>query len=305
MHASLRALLSGLTDYAGLFPPAKLPFPEALANYLRYREGEDAWMLGRFICPAARLAELPDGVTLTCSALGRGGDTVEAVLAGLEADLADLAACRQRHAGRVVVDVLEVKLPPAALADEPAMKAVLGPIERWLGSAGLTLFLEPPIDNTQNLAAFAFAIIFHDRGGLIGLKLRAGGMESAAFPSCEQVAEVLALVIQQALPFKATAGLHHPFPRFDESVKARQHGFINLFVAGVLGQVCGLRKETLRGILEDEDTTHFVFDDAGLRWCSLHATTEEITAVRQASMISFGSCSFDEPRDDLCALGWL
>ena len=46
---SLRALLTGVIDYAGLFPPAKLPMDQALSNYLRYRDGPDAWMLGNFV----------------------------------------------------------------------------------------------------------------------------------------------------------------------------------------------------------------------------------------------------------------
>ena len=46
MNASLRALLTGVVDYAGLFPPARLPLDEAIRNYARYRQGSDAWMLG-------------------------------------------------------------------------------------------------------------------------------------------------------------------------------------------------------------------------------------------------------------------
>ncbi len=59
---SLQALLGRLIDYAGLFPPASLSIEEALANYARYREGEHAWMLGRFVVPAARAAEVPANV---------------------------------------------------------------------------------------------------------------------------------------------------------------------------------------------------------------------------------------------------
>src|SRR5262245_43732505 len=55
MSASLRALLTGAIDYAGMFPPAKLPLEEAFRNYLQYRESPDAWMLGRFICPAVNI----------------------------------------------------------------------------------------------------------------------------------------------------------------------------------------------------------------------------------------------------------
>src|SRR5262249_46317524 len=117
MRASLKALLKGAIDYAGLFPPAKLPFAEALANYLRYQEGPDAWMLGRFICPVARLKEIPAGVSLSCSAIGRGGETAEEFLTALEADLRDISAYRAYHQGRLEIDSLEVKVPASVLAD--------------------------------------------------------------------------------------------------------------------------------------------------------------------------------------------
>ena len=57
MNASLRALLSGVVDYAGLFPPAQLPLDQAIRNYARYRQEADAWMLGRFVIPVSRLLE--------------------------------------------------------------------------------------------------------------------------------------------------------------------------------------------------------------------------------------------------------
>src|SRR5438105_2128275 len=128
MMESLRVLLTGLIDYAGLFPPAQLSLAEALRNYLRYRVEPEGWMLGRFVCPAARLGEMaafpgeiPTGRPVLCAALGRGGNDAGSFLAGLDADLADISACRDGQRGRVEVDVLEVRLPPAVLADaEPA-----------------------------------------------------------------------------------------------------------------------------------------------------------------------------------------
>src|SRR5436190_14801765 len=80
MRASLRTLLAGIVDYAGLFPPAALLLDESIRNYARYLRDPDRWMLGRFICPAARLHELlaylpklfASGEALSISALGRG-----------------------------------------------------------------------------------------------------------------------------------------------------------------------------------------------------------------------------------------
>ena len=60
MSATLRVLLGSIVDYAGLFPPARLPLDQAVRNYLRYRSEPESWMLGRFVLPAARLDESGD-----------------------------------------------------------------------------------------------------------------------------------------------------------------------------------------------------------------------------------------------------
>jgi hypothetical protein len=62
---SAEALFARLIDYAGLFPPAALPMAEAVRNYDRYRRGEHAWMLGRFVVPAANAHEVPSDFPLS------------------------------------------------------------------------------------------------------------------------------------------------------------------------------------------------------------------------------------------------
>ncbi|MGH9147942.1 MAG: hypothetical protein ACRD1Q_14620, partial [Vicinamibacterales bacterium] len=57
MVESVRALLNGVVDYAGTFPPATLELAEALANYARARTGKHAWMLGRCVIPASLLGD--------------------------------------------------------------------------------------------------------------------------------------------------------------------------------------------------------------------------------------------------------
>jgi hypothetical protein len=104
---------------------------------------------------------------------------------------------------------------------------------------------------------------------------------------------------------KATAGLHHPLPRFDPGVGARMHGFVNLLVAGVLAHARGLHVERIAELLDDADPASFVFTDDELRWRGVAASTEQVREARRTAVLSFGSCSFDEPRDDLRALGWM
>lgn len=47
-----RALLAGLWDYAGMFPPAELPLGEAVAEWRRIRASDDAWLVNRFVVRA-------------------------------------------------------------------------------------------------------------------------------------------------------------------------------------------------------------------------------------------------------------
>jgi hypothetical protein len=54
-----QALLSRFFDHAPMFPPARLPPAEALAEDRRARQSEHAWLLGRLVWPAAQLSELP------------------------------------------------------------------------------------------------------------------------------------------------------------------------------------------------------------------------------------------------------
>src|SRR5262249_38895006 len=107
------------------------------------------------------------------------------------------------------------------------------------------------------------------------------------------------------VPLKFTAGLHHPFRHFDRALQTPMHGFLNVFVAGVLAHARGLQEGQVRDILADEDPGHFAFDATGLSWKEWRATTEEIAAARRHAVLSFGSCSFDEPREDLRARGLL
>src|SRR4051794_24195354 len=51
------ALLTGLIDYAGLFPPASQDMRTAVQSYSSYLISADRQALGRFIVPLARLAE--------------------------------------------------------------------------------------------------------------------------------------------------------------------------------------------------------------------------------------------------------
>jgi hypothetical protein len=138
-----------------------------------------------------------------------------------------------------------------------------------------------------------------------GFKLRCGGPEPAAIPSIDDVALALTRCRDQQVPFKATAGLHQALRHFDAGLESPVHGFLNVFGAGILSHARRLSETQVRLIVADENPKDFAFDDDGFHWHDWHATSAEITRARKNLVLSFGSCSFDEPLEDLRNLGLL
>jgi hypothetical protein len=310
MLPSVRALLRCLIDYAGLFPPAQLPLEAAIRNYVRYRAEPEAWMLDRFVIPAARLGELeafPDVFSegrwpIGFSILSRGGNTLAAIEESVRADLDVMAVFRSKHGKRVFFDSYEIKLPPgeASALTRPALRSVTKTV--GLGQPGLQTFYEPPLGTDWHLVGPVLAENL--KGTSAGVKLRCGGLEPAAVPAAEQVACALTACRDHGVMLKCTAGLHHPIRHIDSGLQTKMHGFLNVYGAGVLAHALQLSEGQLCEIIDDEDASHFVFDEAGFGWKQYRAPTENIVKARRW-LWSFGSCSFDEPRDDLRAMGIL
>jgi hypothetical protein len=306
MKPSLRALLAGVIDYAGMFPPAQLPLEEALRNDAAYRQSPDAWMLGRFVLSATKLAA---STTLTpIAVVGRGGATAKEFLANSLQDRDDIALLNRRRQS-IGVDGYEVRLCNELLHPNASqeLRAALDVMKRGnlptfyeVDYAGLT-----SAGNSQRWSDAVAAIVGILAENHQGLKIRCGGATAAAVPSAEAIAGALAACGNVGVPVKFTAGLHHPLPRHDASIGAKTHGFLNVFTAGVLVRARGLNADEVKPLLEEENSRNFCFDDDKLHWKDQYATTEELTAARKQGVISFGSCSFDEPREDLRALGWM
>ena len=313
------ALLDGLLDYAGLFPPAGLEMEPAAEAYARHRAGPHAFLLGRFIVPAGRLDELAeraetgDGPPWALSVLGLApdGDGPDAWLAAARRSLAAARDAQDAHDGRVRAERFELKVPAALARDPDALAGLLGDLDAAYvdgASVGPRAALEVPyLDAPDAVAPAAQAVA--DANGRAGrpafaLKLRCGGVTPDLVPDAETLAGAITDVIAGGVAFKATAGLHHPLPNDDDAVGARMHGFLGVFGGAALARVHGLGRDDLAEILDDADPGAWSVED-GLGWRSLQISPAEVADARQQLALSFGSCSFDEPRDDLGALGWL
>src|SRR6516165_5931616 len=196
MLASVRALLSGIIDYAGMFPPAKLPLDEAIRNYARYRTEPESWMLGRFVCPAARLEELEPylselfgiGPFLTVSALGQNVETIPEFLASLRADLDTIGSFQKRHCSRVIVDGYEIRLPgelfrqEKKILDQAVMVAEIAQNCQVLEASGFGVlaYYESPLGQGLELVLEGLTSSLIP---LAGIKIRCGGLNASAVPS--------------------------------------------------------------------------------------------------------------------------
>ncbi|NNE69601.1 MAG: hypothetical protein HKN29_04465 [Rhodothermales bacterium] len=292
-------LLEGLVDYAGLFPPAELPFADAVTEYVTHRGEAESWMLGNFICPAGRLDEFlpyPEAFTerapLTLSVLPGSGP--------------DLAA-RVREA-RVVFDRFEQAFEGHAdlrLLEARMPAAVPSPVDLKEGAeaAGeVSLYLEwspglPELTDCLRILGEARTA----GASNLGAKIRCGGTEAAAFPSIGQVADFILACVAFDVPFKATAGLHHPV-RHDRD-GFTMHGFLNVFGATVLAQAGKSDPEVCAAVLAERDPDSFDLSDGGFSWRGHKVSADRVRDARSLAH-AFGSCSFIEPREDLAAARW-
>ena len=289
---SLHTLLSGLVDYAGLFPPARLDMPAAVNNYASYLRSPEVWALGRFIVPAARLGEFGHAYANLPSPARQWRLSV--LVDDMAADRGRLIAPRQHIAGQPLIDTVEIRAAtPEAIR---AAMALLPP--------GMTAYFELPLgDGLDDLVA-ALA----DTGGRA--KVRTGGVTADAFPAPEELLAFIHCCADHGVAFKATAGLHHPLRAeyrltyAPDSPSGTMYGFLNVFLAAAALHA-GADEDTAGRLLVESNPASLSWDDDGLSWGELRLGTAALQAARAGSAIAFGSCSFSEPIDDLRGLGWM
>ena len=282
--AAIDSLLAGLIDYAGMFPPAGLDMRAAVRNYLSYRRSSHAAALGRFIVEFDRI----DALRMLA------GDDLQAmrlsVIASPNTEWDRVSAFLNDH---VPIESVEVKVQSKPEIDAVCKQA----------PANLEKYFELPsgLIDPERLEAIGSA------GGRV--KLRMGGTVGEAFPSPATVAHILAAVAGYGLAFKATAGLHHPirsrhpYAYAANSPAGWMHGFVNLICTTALIHFGGNADEA-EALLDERDPGAWRLTPDGIAWRSHVWSADHLSKTRE-KLISFGSCSFEEPIRDLEALGWL
>lgn len=285
--SSARAFLSGIIDYAGLFPPARLRMDDAVREYARYRRSGDNDLLGRFILPSSRLSEFSVAARSFLSDNGADAWKLSAIVSsGNDADLDAISEFNGEHSG-VAVDAIE--MPVHSIAEIEWASDQFG--------KSFAVFLEPPL--TPDCSALLASIASSGSSG----KLRTGGVVPGAIPPAAAVLRFIDTCAALNLPFKATAGLHHAI-RGSYSLTYEPNaptgvmfGYLNVFLVAAFRRA-GLSESALLELLQEEDPSSIAFDDAGASWRGNVADPQCLSGTRKSLAVSFGSCSFSEPVDE-------
>jgi hypothetical protein len=295
------ALLNGLIDYAGLFPPAGEDMRTAVDNYDEYLRGADRAALGRFIVPLARIAEFEDAAAdrfprernarpwrisvLVADDVRRAADEIA------DFNAPHTAKSAKSRTGLAAIDVAELK---ASTLEEIANQ------QRDLPRT-LTSYFEIPL--TGDVPSLVKAIAEVDSRA----KIRTGGLTPDAFPRSESIIDFMFACRAESVPFKATAGLHHPIrgeyrlTYEPGSPKGMMYGFVNVFLAAAL-VAAGATEDVALAALEETDPAAFDFHEDYLQWRDSRITADQLAFARAEAALSFGSCSFREPIDELAPL---
>ena len=260
-----------LVDDAAVFPPGNAELTDAVRRHAAVRGSAAGDLVGPFI---AKATDLPRLAQLATAELFPDGLDVSVVLGS-----STMAEVVQRDADNLRV-----------VAVEATSRASL---ERGAGGELPEVFLEVPLVGDTAPTDWAEVVADLAAEGLL-LKLRTGGLSADAFPDARQLAVAISAAVAAGVPFKCTAGLHHALPYDDPETGGGHHGFLNVLLATADAQ---------RGAGADELVRRLDKRDGQELAAAWTALGPEDQARTRSSFLSFGSCSIDDPLDDLVDLG--
>jgi hypothetical protein len=296
---SVPPLLVGLLDDAAMFPPRGASLVDALADHRTLRTAWYAPLIGPLLVPADDVGSLwaqlrreaADGARPPEAAgetdVGGAGDGAgpPRLGIGLVGPLTVVAGALAAAGDQV--EVCQIEAPVAKRGEDP-MPGIRG----FLAVAnGLTGYAEVPL--TWGLLAALDALAEARSGGQrVAPKFRTGGLAAELFPTPVELAAVICACRDRALPFKLTAGLHHALRHTDPETGFLHHGFLNV-LAGALTAAEGAEAADVAEVLATTDAVPLV-----------EAVRARLDLDRPL-WIGYGTCSVDEPLDDMRRLGLL
>ena len=281
--STIPALFRHLVDDAAMFPPGELPLAEAVAAHREHRQAEYADLVGPFVCTDENLMKVAaeareSGAPLEVSVVITGG------AGGIEP-----AVRYGDRSADLVVKSIEVRLRAEDDLSRNALRVVRA-CDDCLDEENA--FVEIGLDGAWERALDVVA----DAG--YAAKLRTGGLDPSLFPHADQIAAFITACLDREVAFKCTAGLHNAVRHTaqNHSGAFEHHGFLNVLLA-TRASLDGSSQDELSALLETRDGETLA--------AKARELTEEQAAGTRRWFTSFGSCSIDEPRHDLTALGLL
>ena len=274
MSSSVSPVWAGIVDDASIFPPAEVGFHDALsAHHAR----EDDGLVASFVLtdtelPLARGAHAKLSVVVTGGAGQVAGPLGLARRLGLDITGLEIALRDPDDLpgnARRVVAALDAARDEGVLDDDLTVSVELpqtAATPSWLAAADVVAESE------------------------LHLKFRTGGVEAHQLPSPALLAAWIEAALDRETPFKCTAGLHHAVAHTDPETGLAHHGFLNVLLA----TRASLDGDDAVGVLTQTDPAALL-----ARFAELGADT---MARTRRWFTSFGSCSIDEPYDDLATM---
>lgn len=255
---------AAMVDDAAIFPPGDAELQEAVTAHV----GRDDALVGSFVVRDTDLPQVPREAGLAVTVVVTGG-------AGQVAGPASYCGRTGLELAGLAVALRDVE-DPAGNARRVVAAVDAARAEGALGEE-VPVYVELPADEpSYGWLAAADEVA----GAELLLKFRTGGLEAHQVPRATTLAAWIDAALDRETPFTCTAGLHHAV-RHDAG-----HGFLNVLLATVRA-FDGASTDEVVATLEDREAAWDAAELArGRRWFR-----------------SFGSCSVEEPRADLQALG--
>jgi len=286
-------LLRCLFDDASLFPPASLKMTAAVAARAKHSAAWYSPVCGPFVCAETRLGELRTVLQATGTV---SIDLALVVTAGAAAvaDALDAVAADPR------IRLRAVEVPATATGATAATDSVeaVSAVAQALDNSPLAVavgYIEPPLAALTDPSIAGPTLTIIDNRGYRP-KLRTGGTTAAAFPDEQTLAACLEVLVDRRLPFKCTAGLHHAVRHTAADTGFEHHGFLNVMLA-VGAASRGANRAELAKLLAERDPVAVARQIGDLDGMD----ADDIRYL----FTSFGTCSTEEPVQDLIALGLL
>jgi hypothetical protein len=239
----------------------------AVRDYAEHLAGPDADLLGRFVVPVARFSELADALAKIAPA----EPWCVSAIAGEHPSVSRMAIDRfNQSTSFAACDSVEM---PVASYDD-----VIQATATFRDDFSLFLEVSPHSDPVSLLREIAQTSA--------SAKIRTGGVVESAIPSPEQVLQFMEVCVDEGVPFKATAGLHHAIRgRYPLTYEASApigtlFGYLNVFF-GAAFCASGASSSAVLGILEETSPTAFRIDERGVWWRDHVVVHEQLAIVRE------------------------